>query len=120
MNLYLDDNVADPALADLLRRAGNQVVRPADVQMTGVSDAKHLEFAIQSGLVVLTADRDDFRELHDLILASGGTHPGILLVRFERDRKRHMRPRHIVKAIGRLETASFPIAGQIVVLNQWR
>lgn len=120
MNLYLDDNVADPALAGLLRRAGHHVVRPADAQRLGVSDARHLEFAIRSGLAVLTADRDDFRELHDLVQASGGTHHGILLVRFEKDQKRNMRPKHIVTAIAKLERASYPIAGAVVVLNQWR
>ena len=120
MNLYLDDNVANPALADLLRRAGHHVVRPADAQMLGVSDARHLEFAIRSALAVLTADRQDFRELHDLVRASGGTHHGILLVRFEKDRKRNMRPKHILAAIAKLERASFPIAGDVVVLNHWR
>ncbi|HMF14312.1 MAG TPA: DUF5615 family PIN-like protein [Gemmataceae bacterium] len=120
MNLYLDDNVSDPALAGLLRRAVHHVVRPADAQMLGVSDARHLQFAILSGLAVLTADRQDFRELHDLVQTSGGTHHGILLVRFEKDRKRNMRPKHILTAIGKLERAKVPIAGEVVVLNQWR
>ena len=120
MNLYLDDNVADPALAGLLRRAGHHVVRPADAQMLGVSDARHLEFAIRANLAVLTADRRDFRELRDLVRTSGGTHHGILLVRFERDRKRNMKPKDILTAIAGLEKASFPIAGEVVVLNQWR
>ena len=120
MNLYLDDNLSSAALAGMLRLAGHQVTRPADAQLIGASDARHLEFAIHSGLTVLTADREDFRELHDLVRASGGTHPVIVLVRFENDPKRDMRPRHIVTAIAKLEKAAYPIAGEVVVLNQWR
>jgi hypothetical protein len=31
-----------------------------------------------------------------------------------------MRPKHILAAIAKLERASFPIAGDVVVLNHWR
>jgi predicted nuclease of predicted toxin-antitoxin system len=120
MNLYVDDNFSNPALVGLLRKANHQVVRPADASMRGASDAKHLEFAIRSGFAILTADRVDFRDLHDLIQASGGTHPGILLVRFENDPKRDMKPKHIVAAINNLERSGHSVVGQIAILNQWR
>jgi predicted nuclease of predicted toxin-antitoxin system len=120
MNLYLDDNLSIPALAATLQKAGHQVVRPADAHLLGVSDARHLEFAIRSRLVLLTADRNDFRELHDLVQASGGTHSGILLVRFQNDVKRDMKPKHIVRAISKLQKACYQLTNSIVVLNQWR
>lgn len=120
MNLYLDDNRADRRLAALLRRDGHTVVVPADVGLSGASDARHLDYAVRNLLVVLTADRDDFRELHDLVVNSGGSHPGILLVRFGNDPKKNMRPRHIVAAVAKLERSGLPLRDQIIVLNQWR
>jgi hypothetical protein len=75
MNLYVDDNLTDPGLAGALRKAGHTVVRPADVQRSGARDARHLEYAILHALVLLTADRRDFEDLHDVIRAAGGRHP---------------------------------------------
>ncbi len=90
MNLYLDDNRSGDELAALLVKAGHQVVRPAEVSLAGASDARHLEYAIRTNLAVLTADRIDFWELHDLILTAAGSHHGILVVRFDNDAKRDM------------------------------
>lgn len=120
MNLYLDENHSDPGLAGPLRAAGHRVVRSAKVPLLGVYDARNLEFAIRAGLMVLTSDREDFRALHDLEQAAGGNHPGILLVQFENNKKRDMKPKHIVRAIAKLERANYPVAKDVVILNQWR
>jgi hypothetical protein len=120
MNLYLDDNSDDLVLAALLRKAGHAVGRPVDFGLAGASDARHLEQAIRIGLVVLTADREDFRDLHGLVRTSGGSHSGILVVRYDNDPKRDMKPKHIVAAIGKLERSGVSIVNQIAVLNQWR
>src|SRR5437879_1466277 len=47
MRLYLDDDLANPLLAGLLRKAGHDVVLPADVGMSGQDDAVHLTYAIR-------------------------------------------------------------------------
>jgi len=120
MNLYLDDNRVDARLHGLLRKAGHTVVRPADAQLSGASDARQLEHAIRNGLAVLTADRLDFWELHGLVLAAGGHHPGILFVRFDNDRSRDMRAHHIVRAIGKLERSGIPTVDRVIELNRWR
>ena len=120
MNLYLDDNRADPRLAALLRRNGHTVIVPTDVGLSGRSDARHLDHAVRTILAVLTADREDFRDLHDLVLNSGGSHPGILVIRFEDDPKKNMKPKHVAAAIARLERSGLPVRDQIIVLNQWR
>jgi len=120
MRIYLDDNFADRGLAAILRRAGHVVFRPADYGIVGASDARHLEKAIREGLVSLTKDRDDFQELHDLVIASGGRHPGMLIARFDNDAKRDMRSRHIVAAIRKLENSGLTLASQRIILNQWR
>ena len=120
MNLYFDDNRADRRLAALLQRNGHTVVVPADVGMSGASDMRHMDYAVRHALVVLTADRNDFHELHDLVLNSGGGHPGILLIRHDNDPKKDMKPGHIVVALAKLERSGLPLRDQIIVLNQWR
>ena len=120
MRIYLDDNVADRTLAALLARAGHTVVRPADAGQTGVTDTEHLEYAIRETLAVLTRDRRDFRNLHQLLQAAGGTHHGIILIRYDNDPTRDMKPRHIVSAIRKLEQSGLDLTGQLIILNQWR
>jgi hypothetical protein len=46
MTLYLDDDIAWPLLAKLLRNAGHDVQLPSDVGMTGAEDPVHLTRAI--------------------------------------------------------------------------
>jgi predicted nuclease of predicted toxin-antitoxin system len=120
MNIYLDDNLSDRTLAALLVKAGHAVVRPSDIGLTGASDAVHLERAIRERRVTLTSDRDDFRELHQLVLTAGGSHPGILVVRFDNDPTRDMKAKHIVTAVGKLERAGLALQDQVVILNHWR
>jgi predicted nuclease of predicted toxin-antitoxin system len=120
MKIYLDDNRAGRALVNLLVKAGHTVVRPVDVGLAGKSDACHLEHAVHEGLVLLTADRVDYWDLHQLILTSGGDHPGILVVRYQNDPARDMKAKHIAAAVTKLEQSGMACANQIVVLNQWR
>ena len=120
MKIYLDDNLTGRTLAALLMNAGHTVVQPTAAGLAGASDARHLEYAIRNGLAVLTRDRDDFRELHQLVLTAGGGHPGILVVRFDNDPTRDMKPKHIVAAIGKLVRSGTPVVNQFIVLNQWR
>ncbi len=120
MKIYLDDNRADKRLANLLVTAGHSVVTPGPIGLRSASDACHLEYAIRNELTTLTNDRDDFRELHQLILTAGGRHPGILVVRFERDSSKAMKPRHILAAIENLGKANFVCANEFIVLNRWR
>jgi predicted nuclease of predicted toxin-antitoxin system len=120
MNLYLDDNIDDHTLAALLRKAKHTVVRPADAALAGRSDALHLEYAIRSGLVALTSDAEDFNDLSRLVLTSGGNHSGILIVRYDNDPTRDMKPKHIISAIAKLERAAVALVNQVVILNHWR
>ncbi len=120
MKIYLDDNFSDRTLAALLTKAGHGVVRPADVGLTSATDIRHLEHAVRESLVVLTADRRDFPDLHRLIMTTGGNHPGILIVRYDNDPKRDMKAQHIVRAIRNLEQAGFDTTSQLIILNHWR
>ncbi len=120
MNIYLDDNLAGQPLAGLLRRAGHRVTLPLMVGMSGATDPRHLLYALQHGLPLLTADPSDFEDLHTLVTLSGGSHGGILLVYSDNDPKRDMKPGEIVKAIAKLEASGLPLANELYVVNHWR
>jgi Domain of unknown function (DUF5615) len=103
LNLYLDDCSNSDLLADLLRQAGHQVVRPTDedVDLEGADDDVHLAFAAAHQLTVITKNPADFLELH----RANPTHAGILGVYQDNDPSRDMSQADIVRAIANVEAA---------------
>jgi predicted nuclease of predicted toxin-antitoxin system len=120
MRLYLDDDTADVLLARLLRTAGHDVQVPSDVGMAGRFDPVHLTYCIQDDRVCLTKNYEDFENLHNLIVAAQGHHPGILIIRQDNDPNRDLKPAGVVRAIRNLEAANVPVADCCQVLNHWR
>jgi hypothetical protein len=120
MRLYLDDDLASPLLAGLLRRAGHDVCLPTDVGLAGENDPVHLTRAAKDDRVVLSGNHDDFAELHDLIMQVGGHYPGTLIVRRDNDPKRDLKPAGIVRAVRNLLAAGVPLADGFYILNSWR
>ena len=120
MNLYLDDDCAKGALVARLRKAGDQVMVPADASLSGADDPSHLLHAVQQGLVLLTKNHDDFRVLHLLVQATQGRHTGILAVRCDNDPTRDMKDADVVRAIRNLEQSGAPIGNELHILNHWR
>jgi hypothetical protein len=120
LRIYIDDDLAGPLLATLLRRAGHDAVLPSSLGLTGETDPVHLTNAICERRVLLSGNHDDFEELHALILASSGHHPGILVVRSDNDRRRDLKPPGIVGAIRNFCDADVPLDDAFYVLNHWR
>src|SRR5262245_17815625 len=120
MKLYLDDDCAKSALIARLKKSGHQVVSPFDAGLSGASDQRHLLYAVQSGLVLVTRNYDDFEDLHRLVQAVQGRHQGILAIRYDNDPKRDMKDIDIERALGNLEQSGSPIANEFQVLNHWR
>src|SRR5262245_26984351 len=122
LNLYLDDCSNSDLLADLLRHAGHQVVRPADagVDLDGADDDEHFAFAATNGLTSITKSASDLRALHD----ADPNHAGIFALYQDNDPSRDMSDAEIVKAIANLEHATTaggePIPGKFHSLNDWR
>src|SRR5262249_21905388 len=100
--------------------AGHSVIVPSDVGLSGAKDPNHLEHAIKESRVVLTCDGNDFRDLHRLLQTAGGTHDGILIVKFDNDPKHDMKPKHMAAAIKKLEQSGLDLINQLVILNHWR
>lgn len=120
MKLYLDDDTVHGVLIRLLRRGGHDVQIPVDINLSGADDPVHLTRAIVDDRVFISQNHDDFNNLHELVITSGGSHPGILMIRQDNDPNRDMTPRAIVTALAKLESANFPLENQFVILNQWR
>jgi predicted nuclease of predicted toxin-antitoxin system len=120
MRFLVDENMNSPQIAARLRAQGHDPVLAGDVGLLSVSDPRVLIGAIAQALPVLTRDAEDFHDLHDLLMAGGGHHPGILLVRFDRDPRHNLTDRGIATALKRLEASGVPITDHMHVLNQWR
>ena len=120
MRLLLDENTSDRRLAARLHAQGHQSVLATDVGLISVSDARVFRSAITQALPVLTRDFDDFTDLDDLIMAAGGHHPGVLVVRFDNDPRHNLTDRAIATAITKLESSGIALPDRVHVLNQWR
>ncbi len=120
MRFYLDDDAASPELAGRFRKAGHDVQVPRDVGLPGQDDAVHLTHAIRQDRVCISYNYGDFENLHNLIMAAKGHHPGILVIRRDNDPTRDPTPRGIAKALANLLASRCPVTDQYQVLNQWR
>ena len=88
MKLYLDDDMAAPLLARLLRNAGHDVLiasRALGVQVTRMRST--FDTLPWTDRTIITGNHDDFEDLHELVIDLGGHHPGILAVRKDNDLK---------------------------------
>jgi len=120
MHLYLDDDTAERRLMRLLTNAGHVIVVPASVHLAGAPDTCHFIHALRHSLVLVTRNHDDFLDLHEVVQTAHGTHPGILIIRFDNDPTRDMTPRQIAAAISRLESTEVPLENRVYILNHWR
>jgi hypothetical protein len=120
MRIDLDDDSASRQLAMVLRKSGHDVSIPADFGTSGAPDPVHLTRAIRDGRVLLTRNAQDFTRLHDLVQASGGSHPGILLLHFDNDPTRDLSPKGVAAAIAKLEASLIRIPDELHALNHWR
>lgn len=120
MRFLIDENASSAQLATRLRAEGHDPILAGDAGLLSVADPRVLTWAIGQGLPVLTRDVDDFQDLHDLIMAAGGHHPGMLIIRFDADPRHNMSHRQIGVAISKLGSSGVPISDRFHVLNHWR
>ncbi len=120
MRLYRDDDSAGKLLVRTLRARGHDILTPTDTALVGAADAVHFRHALREGRVLLSRDYEDFKNLHDLVVESGGHHPGLLIVRRDNDPRRDMKAAGIARALENLMAAGMALPDQYVVLNHWR
>ena len=76
--LLLDEDVPI-LLAQVLRQRGYDVVHATEAGLSGASDEKVFEFALDSGRALLTHNVADFLNLTDRYAEEGRTHAGLFL-----------------------------------------
>lgn len=92
MRALLDEQLS-PQIAVLLRDAGYDVLAVPDRDdLVGSSDRAVLEVASSEGRAVVTNNIKDFRPLAAEWLATGRTHPGLILLPSARTRTRSAVP----------------------------
>jgi predicted nuclease of predicted toxin-antitoxin system len=120
MRLYVDEDLVARHLIQALRKASHDVVTPSDVGLLGRSDTVQLTHAVREGRICVTRNATDYEDLHNLILTSGGSHPGIFTVRMDNDSRRDMKPGHIVRALKNISEILASLGNHIICLNDWR
>jgi predicted nuclease of predicted toxin-antitoxin system len=76
MRFLIDENLSRPQFAARLRAQGHDPILADDAGLRAAADPRVLIWAIGQGVPVLTCDAEDFEDLHELIMAAGGHHPG--------------------------------------------
>lgn len=120
MKLYLDEDSEDGQLAAMLSKSGHDVQLSAEAGLNGQPDPRQLMHVIAEARVLLSGNHHDFLLLHQLVIASTGHHPGILIVRKDNDPRRDLSPRGVCNAIAKLEASGVPIADSLHIVNHWR
>jgi hypothetical protein len=120
VKIYVDDDTCDARLVALLRKAGHDVVIPADLLMAGRHDAEHLLRSVREEREFLTKNYTDFDPLHALVIGCAGTHTGVIVIRQEDDRRKNMTPKGIVTAIAKVDQAYPDLTNELITLNDWR
>ena len=120
MRVYLDDAVDANELVGLLRQGRHEVISPRDVGTRGVADNEHMRYAVAHGLVLLTANAEDFVSLHAEWRAQRQEHNGILIVYRENNPVRDMSFEQIATAVTQVERSGVPLANSLHNLNFWR
>jgi predicted nuclease of predicted toxin-antitoxin system len=82
LRLYLDDCANSDLLADLLRRAGHDVVRPGDAGIAWQNDDIHFAYASANGLTLITKNPADFLARHQI----DPNHAGIFAIYLDNDK----------------------------------
>lgn len=120
MRIYLDDDLDSNALIGLLRQGGHEVISPRATGTRGVADEEHLRFAADHRLVLLTANAEDFIDLHLEWTEQHRDHHGILIVYRENNPARDMTFGQIARAVTECEQSHLPLANAFYNLNFWR
>lgn len=79
MRFLLDEDV-NPAVAEISRGLGLDVLSVHEIDRRGFQDEDQLRFSTSQQRVFITRNRDDFIRLTILFFQTGKSHPGVLIV----------------------------------------
>lgn len=96
MSFLLDEDV-NPAVAEVGRGLGLDIVSVHEIDRRGLDDAPQLEFASASGRVFVTRNRDDYIKLTVGFYQMGAPHPGIIIIPYTLPNREPKRIAHALK-----------------------
>ncbi|MEA2574164.1 MAG: hypothetical protein QOH93_1462 [Chloroflexia bacterium] len=79
IRIYLDEDAMSRSLINALRSRGVDVTVASDVGMRGRSDAEHLAYTTDGGLVLFSFNMGHYMALHTSWLQQGQSHTGLIL-----------------------------------------
>ncbi len=120
MICYLDDDLDSDRLIGLAAAHRHRLLSPRALGNMGIHDALHFLASTRQGVPILTKNVPDFEALHEFALGIGGGHAGVIVVHEDANRRKNMRPEHIVRALTRLEAANVAFSNQLVALKDYR
>jgi uncharacterized protein with PIN domain len=97
MRFLLDEDL-NPAVAEIGRGLGLDVVSVHEIDRRGFPDEEQLRFAIGDRRTLVTRNRDDFLRLTRTFFEAGEFHQGLLIVPYSLPNRR---PELIAHALGR-------------------
>ena len=115
MRLLLDEDSLAKELVILLREAHHEVLTVTEADLTGQEDDAVLNYARQTGRILLTRNCRDFELLHK----ENPGHPSIVCAYEEQERRKTLSYPEVVNALANLAASGWNIAGQFVALNPW-
>jgi hypothetical protein len=80
IRLYVDEDAAEHAVVEGLRRRGVDVLTVLETEMTSATDEEQLAFATSQGRSIYTLNVDDFCRLHSTLLSEGKEHAGVIVI----------------------------------------
>jgi Domain of unknown function (DUF5615) len=97
MRFLLDEDL-NPAVAEVGRGLGIDVVSVHEINRRGFTDEEQLRFSIVQARIFVTRNRNDFLRLSMSFFAEGILHPGLLIVPYTLP---NHRPERIARALER-------------------
>lgn len=84
IRLYLDEDVIKRALVEALRSSGLDVITTSDINRLGTLDEEQLIWATEQERVIYSFNVGDFCRLHQIFMAQGREHTGIIVSQQQR------------------------------------
>jgi uncharacterized protein with PIN domain len=95
--LFLLDEDLNPAIAEIARGLGLDVISVHEIGRRGFTDEEQLRFSASEQRIFLTRNRNDFLRLTTTFFQTGEAHAGLLIVPYSLPNHRPERIAHALK-----------------------
>ena len=115
VRLYLDEDAMRASIVRALRARHVDVATALEANLIGCPDEEHLACATGQGRVLFSFNRGDFAQLHQMYLAGGRHHAGIVI---SDQLATGVIPRRLLRLLNALSPAE--MHDRLEYLSRWR